>query len=265
MSVTLQKDDGLGFFSCCSVRLERIIAFFNKWRKLPDTVISNGVFHLYGTDDNLFYYFFEHYKTLPDILPHSTLEYYAWHQFNHYKTLPFSRLAPFMKKHFSPNKDILDIKKALIDEYSIKPQNCLAVYYRGTDKKKEISPPSFDTYYSKIQESLKPEQQLLIQTDDAHFLDYMKAKGHENIIVIKQNTISYSDLGIHNEKTPAQNCEDMKCLLATMLILAECNQVILSISNISHWIVLFRGNVEGVHQWIGVPVWQSPGPKNIWV
>ena len=47
--------------------------------------------------------------------------------------------------------------------------------------------------------------QILVQTDLAKFLDYIKNSNLSNIFVITENDTSYTDNGIHNEKTSEQN------------------------------------------------------------
>jgi hypothetical protein len=42
-----------GFFSCCCVRLESIVNFYNKNKKLPDKVDSTQQFARYKTDKNI--------------------------------------------------------------------------------------------------------------------------------------------------------------------------------------------------------------------
>jgi hypothetical protein len=98
---------------------------------------------------------------------------------------------------------------------------------------------------------------LLIQTDSGSFLDYLNDKMHsynnnmgKNIIIsaIKENSVSYTNIGIHNEKSSSENYYDMKHFLSTVYILSQCNYLILNSSNVSLWILLYRGNIENVYQ-----------------
>ena len=59
-----------GFFSCCSVKLHRIVEFINKHKKLPDTCDSSQQFQWYKrTNSHLInrditYDYFKHYNTI---------------------------------------------------------------------------------------------------------------------------------------------------------------------------------------------------------
>lgn len=272
---------GSGFFSCCVVLLVEIIQVLNLYGCFPAKVFTKSGFLLYKRfpEDEVFLTFFE--PPQPDERdysqkkkPVSKYSYYErakgnihkthpqavfdyWEQFCDYKKLKFDGLKSVVKKYFTPTKTILDIKRALMAQYGIQPENCVGVYYRGTDKKSEVVECGYDNYYNKIKEVLQPGQQLLIQTDSAPFLDYIKEK-NITYITIKQNDVSYTDKGIHFERTPAQNHEDMKYLLATVLILSECKTLINCASNVSMWAVLFRGHGNGVYQWLGTHIKKKP-------
>ena len=272
--VSLTSTWGAGFFSYCVVLLVDIIGVLNHYGCYPERIITKSGFDLYKRfpEDDVFNTFFElaspderdYNKKKP---PKSKFSYYQrarghinishpqiafqyWEQYSDYSKFNFDALNPVVKKYFIPTKIVLDIKRAMMAQYGIEPDNCLGVYYRGTDKKSEVVECGYERFYDKIKEVLQPGQQLLVQTDSAQSLEYLKEKNVE-YICIKQNDVSHTDKGIHNEKTPAQNHEDMKYLLATVLILAECKTIINSVSNVSMWSVLLRGHGRGIYQWVG--------------
>jgi hypothetical protein len=285
--ISMNPGWGAGFFSCCIVFITDIIKFLNEYGCFPAEAISKNGFHKYKRypDDDVIQTFFEpphpdarDYKKKPkkrsDIyerlkgktaITHPQIEFGYWTQTSDYRLIEFDALKPVLKKYFTPTKTILDIKNALMAEYGIQPDNCVGLYYRGTDKKTEIVDCGFENYYNKVKEVLQPGQQLLVQTDSAPFLDYLRQKNLE-FICIKQNEVSYTSNGIHNEKKPAENHEDMKYLLATVLILADCKSIVISTSNVSNWIVLARGHARGIHQWLGeILLWQKPNQAfNLW-
>jgi len=255
MSIKL-KPHLYGFFSCCSVRLYDIIKFFNSENKLPVLVDSTESFGLYKKDENhdLIFDFFEKYKTTNSNEYSNVIPIDCWmFQFTNYKGIPYSRIIPFVKTFFKPNKSIKSISDNLIKQYNINLDNCIAVYYRGTDKKCETHIDSFDSFYNKIIDLLKSINneniQILIQTDTQQFLDYIKPKLFDkNVIVIKENSTSTTERGIHNENNNIQNYNDIQILLSIILIMSKCRHIICTSGNVSVWTLFFRENAENVHQ-----------------
>jgi hypothetical protein len=89
----------------------------------------------------------------------------------------------------------------------------------------------------------------LIQTDEAQFIDFIQNKNIENnIIIIHENSISYSSEGIHNEKHASENYIDIQNLFATFLIISKCKYIICNSCNGSVWITYYRENAENVYQ-----------------
>lgn len=244
-----------GFFSCCSVRLHDIIQYFNSNKQLPDGVDSSTQFRYYtdASDRDVTFDFFEHYDYSNSTVQYSKdiyIDIYNF-QFTNYKTVNYSIILPFVRKYFSPSKEIMYVSNKLRTEYNIETENCIGVYYRGTDKKWETSLGEFDTYYHTLNEiiNMNPQLQILIQTDSSQFLNYMKGKLN-NIIVIKENSTSYTDRGIHNEKKANENYKDMKNLMATFLIISKCKYVICSSGNCSIWMMYYRENADNVFQYL---------------
>jgi hypothetical protein len=252
----LKIEHNYGFFSCASVRLCYIINHFSKNRALPDEIDGTGLFDMYkvhrGTD--ITYDFFKHYKDISDqIVYEREIPIDKWNfQFTSYKAVDYPRILPFVKKYFTPSADIIGICDMLMMKYGIMPDNCIGVYYRGTDKHHETAIGGFDTYYAKICELREKEKdaQIIIQTDTAPFVDYIRQKNMVNIIIISENSVSYTNRGIHYEKSAAQNYEDIKILFATLLIIARCKHIICSSGNCSIWMMYFRGGAHNVHQFL---------------
>ena len=152
--------------------------------------------------------------------------------------------------------NIQNISNDLISKYNIDINNCVSIYYRGTDKKKETKLGSFDSYYEKLNELIESKKNLdiLIQTDTSDFLDYIRDKlkdnNTNNIIIIEENSTSSNSFGIHNEKKRSENYEDMKTLFATFLIIAKSKYIICSSGNCSIWIMFFRENANNVYQYL---------------
>ena len=69
-------------------------------------------------------------------------------------------------------------------------------------------------------------------------------------IIVNENHTSYSNKGIHYEKSPADNYNEMFDLFSTFLIIAKCKYVICGSGNCSIWMMLYRGNNKNVIQYL---------------
>jgi hypothetical protein len=138
----------------------------------------------------------------------------------------------------------------LLKKYSIHPENCIALYYRGTDKATELELDSFDSYYLKLNEVLEKEKdlQVILQSDSAQFIEYMKGKSLNNSIIIEELSRSYTAHGIHNEKSKDENFIDIHFFFAVVLILSKCKYIVCSSGNCSLWMMYYRGNAKNIHQ-----------------
>jgi len=76
----------------------------------------------------------------------------------------------------------------------------------------------------------------------------MNEKQINNVIVIIENSTSYTNRGIHKEKTPSDNYNDVQTLFATFLIISKCKYIICSSGNCSIWMMYYRENANNVFQ-----------------
>jgi hypothetical protein len=252
-----------GFFSCFTVTLYELINYFNKNESLPTTLDRSKIFNMYKYDNNdITFDFFKHYNDI-----HSNIKYknitnsqsIFGFQFYNYKNVNYIDIVPFIQKYFTPSDKIINIENNLLSKYNIDLDNCIAIYYRGTDKYTETVLDSYNSYYNKLiqiisdNKSINNNFQIIIQTDSAPFLDYMKNKLQSyDIIIIEENSVSYTNVGIHNEKNNIDNYKDMLILLSIMLIMSKCKYLICSSNNVSivmmFYRYLYKNNVYNVYQ-----------------
>lgn len=241
-----------GFFSCCSVTLYYTIQYFNTHKKLP-LVDNTNNYNLYNINTGLdisFYFF----KVKNDNIEYTNNIYIDLNnnQFENYITIRYNEILPFIEKYFTPSIHINDIYSHLIKKYNIDVNNCIGLYYRGTDKYSETSLGSFELYYTKLMSIIDTmDITILIQTDSYPFLNYMIDKNIKNVIIINENKCSYSNNGIHNENSKIVNFNDIQFLFATFLIISKCKYVICSSGNCSVWMMYYRGNAHNVYQYLG--------------
>ena len=246
-------DHNAGFFSCCSVKLDRIIKFVNSNNKLPRFVDSSKQFNFYkGENKNIdvTYDYFEDYNNLEDEIFKPNIKFSISDQYKNFSCIDYNKISPILRKYFTPSKKIIDNMNRIKNLYNIDYDNSIAVYYRGTDKKEETKMVCFKDYLKMIKniKDIDPNKKIIIQTDTAQFLDYIENNNLKDIIVIKENKISYSKGGIHKEKNNNKNDNDMFDLFSTFLILSKCKYIVCGPSNCSLWMMLYRGHNKDVYQ-----------------
>ena len=119
-----------GFWSCCSVRLYRIIEFINNKNTLPENVDSSSQFSWYkiNNSDDITYDYFQHYNNINININYKYPINYNWdHQFNNYSKLEYNKICPIVEKYFSPSSEIKqiinDIELKYYINYNLKKNN----------------------------------------------------------------------------------------------------------------------------------------------
>lgn len=243
-----------GFFSCCTIRLSRIVDYINSNKKLIHNVDSSDSFGMYkqNTNTDITFDYFEHYDNIknPEIPLH--INYNHTHQGIDYSNLDYIGIAPLIRKYFSPSVKINEIINNLEKKYNLNYENTIAVYYRGTDKFEEtLLEIPFDTFYKQIMQiiNLNKSLKILIQSDSAQFIDYINGKNVKNTIIFDENDTSYSNKGIHRDpKTSSNNYYSIFNFLSIVIIISRCKYIICNSGNCSLWMMLYRGNSNNVIQ-----------------
>ncbi len=241
-----------GFFSCCSVRLNEIIDFFNKNKKIPYIVNSSKQFSWYKPkhkiNQDITYDYF--HRNPIQIIYKNNIDYKNSYQYLIYKNLDIDSIYPFIEKYFSISNQINNIQNEIKTKYNIDYQNTCVLFYRGNDKATETDLPNYSDYinYGKKIEELQPEITFLIQSDETEFLEKMSSTFKNHIIfngyirhIKKQKTTVDKIL-------PHQNYLFSKRYLAITNIMSKCKYLIFGSGNCSIWIVLYRGNSHNIIQ-----------------
>jgi hypothetical protein len=243
-----------GFFSCCSVRVTDIVKFMNLNKKLPDSVDSSQQFELYKNDKNkdVTFDYFENYININDVNIIYPINYNHDNQFKPYSELDYKSVSPLIKKYFSPSVKINEMIDHIKNKYNIVYDNTVAVYYRGSDKYTETKISPFDDFYKKILEivNINKDIKILLQTDTSQFIDYIKKKKLNNIIIMDENKPSYNSRGIHNERSCDTNYNEMFHFLSMVIIISKCKYIICSSGNCSIWMMYYRENATNVMQFL---------------
>jgi len=245
-----------GFFSCCTIRLHRIIEFFNTYKKCPEIVDSSEQFEWYKSGQNcdITFDFFKNYCDFKNI------EYTKYinnmyepeeNQYFDYKKLNYEELSRFVKKYFTPTDKIVSIVQEIEVKYNINYEKLCVVFHRGNLKSREVNVPTYDDYFYKINQILNenPDITFLFQSDEYEFLGTMSQKYPNSIILsshircIKSNNVT--DIDIIDRRN---NYEFSQKYLAITIVMSKCKYVICGSGNCSLWIALYRGNAVGFYQ-----------------
>lgn len=244
-----------GFFSCCTIRLLDIIAYFNKNASLPDEVDSSEQFlHYKGyPGENMMPVYFNQEAEQLELqcsYPVNIRMDCMAIQFDSYSNLDFKNIVPFVKKYFMPSINVLQYAAEFKLKYKLDYPNLCAVFYRGNDKATEMKIAPYGMFIEmahKIKAS-NPNIRFLVQPDEKEFLDAFLAVFPDSIyftetpMLNKSNTSMFFEVPI-NER-PAYGAK----FFAAVLCLSQCSNVITHSGNGALWLSLYRGNSINVNQ-----------------
>lgn len=243
-----------GFFSCCSVKLDRIIGYFNYNKKLPDDVNSSKQFEWYkmNPSQDVTYDYFEHYNNIKTNIPYiHHINYIESFQFIDYSKLDYNNICPFVNKYFSPSNDIQYNINKIEYKYKLDYNNICVLFYRGNDKNRETKICGYDEYINIAKEILisNPDIKFLIQSDETEFIEKM-------LEVFPGNSFYFKDEIRHMKK--CNSTVDLltkdkidiysKHYLSITIIMSKCKYIVCGSGNCSIWITFYRGNNKNIYQ-----------------
>ncbi len=247
--ITINHD--MGFFSCCSVRLDAVIAYYNKYKRCPTRVDSSKQFTQYNTHgikdiDAAFF------QTKNDYIEISEVNFKNLYQFMKFADLDFFTISPFINKYFYPSAYVVNFIKLQEAKLNIFYDNLCGIMYRGMDKSAEVGVSDYNTFIEKCKQIHDASRcQFFIMTDDLDFRNTFRTFYPDTLY------ISEIPLNHYTAKTCA-HFDLMKedrtlfavMVLAAVIILSKCKHLVVSTGNCGLWPVLYRGNAHNVHQYL---------------
>lgn len=266
---TLKIDAGVGIFSCCTVRLESILAYFNQHHTTPKIVDSSTQFSYYkeNINENISKDLFAQREDVTiqwDGQPIKITQSSDEQQFSNYHNICFATITPFIKKYFSPSNLITNTVEQLEASSKIDYENTCVIRYRGTDKEAETVQPPFSEILDKalaIKEK-HPLIQFAVQTDDKEFRKFIYRALGDCCFEVENSTWE----GWSGKK-------DFIDFYASIFLLSKCKYLITTSGNGELWLMLFRGHANGVYQYLqhkefvyGLPNKSyTPGKTSFWI
>lgn len=243
-----------GFFSNCTIRLMDIVWFFNTQKQLPDEVHSETQFINYkvSAGDNLVPYFFTETDASIDYKEDVNMRWDCMAiQFDKYSNLDFKALKPFVDKYFAPGKEVVKAMEQHQAKYRFKFDKLCAVFYRGNDKAREMTIPSYEVFIGKAKEikAADPDIRFLIQPDETEFLEVFLREFPDTIYIDETGHIPKQDSAVFIRAKDKHKAEHAKHFFASVVAMSKCKHVITHSGNGALWLALYRGNANNIHQW----------------
>lgn len=244
-----------GFFSCCSVRLNKIVDYINLEKKLPNIVDSSKQFKWYKNNENkkkdITFHYFKNYKNIlkSDVI--FPIKYHHNHQFKIYSDIDYQSLTPLIHKYFSPSNGIKNIITQIKEKYTLDYGNICVLFYRGNDKNRETKKCTYDEYTNYADDLLRKNTKLqfLIQSDETEFIECMKKKFPDNFLCFENEIRHMKKCDSTVDKKMRSNIfEFSKNYLAITIIMSKCKYIICGSGNCDIWIMLYRGNNKNIKQ-----------------
>ena len=261
MSVIVKHN--YGFFSCCSVKLSKIVQYMNANKKLPDKVDSSGLFGWYKINKtgDITYDYFQHYDEIKDVKYITNLNYHIKTQFIDYSLVEYNKLGPIIKKYFTPSIEIEKIIDTIEKKYKIDYENTCVLFYRGNDKKNETKLCSYEEYTKQADLIVKKNANVkfLIQSDETEFIEFAMKK-YTKSFYFKDEIRHIKKCNSTVDKVMKdKNYTFSKYYLGITKIMAKCKYIVCGSGNCSIWIMLYRENNKNVIQYLDSKYDKIPG------
>ena len=241
-----------GFFSCCTVRLQKVIEYFSALTRPPTQIDSSQQFLWYKPADyppekSIIEQFFLE-KVNGRISYTHPIVFQQSDQFSDYRKLPFADILPFVRRYFTVSAAIEQLVASLEKKYSIDYKNTCVLFYKANSQC-----ASYEEYLAQAKGILaqNPKTRFLIQSDETEFIEAMTA-GLPTAFYFMDETRNIPRCTTHIDTVNLpENYEYALQFLAIMIIMSRCSTVVFGSGNCSLWIVLFRGGASRVQQYLG--------------
>ena len=242
------KHPSNGFFSTCSVILHYVVEYFNRHRKLPETIDTSNAFNWYRPGIMDSYFALDTRK----ISYRGPVLYEHFHQYTDYMKLDYAGVKLFLQKYFTPSEEVQGLIRDLEAKYELNYENTCVLFYRGNDKATETALPNYADYIKRAKAILqeRPETRFLVQSDETEFIDTMVAELGDKVVWFKDEIRHIPKALTTVDKVCDDAFKFSKLYLAITIVMSKCPYIICGSGNCSIWIALFRGSAKGMQQFL---------------
>jgi hypothetical protein len=209
----------------------------------PFQIDTTGSFSMYRSDptsDVYEKYFQPSIKAQVD-----KVHFDRWMCARDYTQLPLERFLPSITQWFTFRDFVTERSFSLQAKYGVDPDRTLAVFYRGTDKKTENPLEDPQTIARLVNKLAAGYDSVIVQTDDQSIYEHLVREIDRDVIVFSELPRYSSDSDPHTS-LQFHDPELLEDFLSAVLLITRCKTVILTTSNVSLWIALFRGRTKGL-------------------
>lgn len=242
-----------GFFSCSTIALQDLMIYFNTHGKLPDEFDRAAQYANYkaSPNDNLIPALFdEHPMDIPWTGRRDMVISNREQQFSPYKNILFEQVLPFVNRYFQPSQMVRERAEAWIRDYDIKVEETAAIFHRGNDKCRETQLAENVSYLEEA--AIIGANRLFVIPDHRQFWETVKGAFPDRAFRIDSLPLMDENLAISLFMTlsPEERGEHAINFLAQVYLASRCAHLITHSGNGGFWAVLYRGNANGVRQWL---------------
>jgi hypothetical protein len=171
--------------------------------------------------------------------------FYCW--------IDYRRLGRVIRRWFQPSEYARAYQAQWIARYGIDPATTIAVVYRGTDKKTELTLASPRSYVDQARKILErhPDFRILIQTDELAVRDLFVEEFGARCFFIEDMPVSRHGVVVHemdDASLQRDRGEFGVMLVAVTELLSRAAFVVNHTGNLALWVCLWRGHSKGVVQ-----------------
>lgn len=264
-----------GFFSCCSVKLAKILNFVNQHNECPDAVYDSRLFEVYKEDPlqgGINHRFFKVNSEKPALTNKDTFPFYPRGKLGTpnrtpYRTINFSKSKLWINHYFEPNEVVYSTIDLLNQKYGFNNKNICSICYRGLDKYIETPLGSYDIYLKKADEvlSANPDITFFVQTDEQEFLEVFLHTFPTNTFYCDETKSLPKSFAMPLGKPlvkawPGYTAIDQLekknrinysvIFLSIIKLMSQSKIVITHSGNVGLWTALYRNNTENFHQFL---------------
>jgi hypothetical protein len=246
-----------GFFSCCSIKLEKILEYFNNNKVLPYIVDTSEQFAYYKDHADCGDITYKYFSQIDNKIINYSKDINISSsnkepQFSEYNKLNFNDLKPFIDKYFSLSNTIIRIIDIFIKKYNIDLDNTCGIMYRGNDKAKETIQPSYNDFILKALNIKQKNNTIrfLVQTDELEFLNEFSKYVSNSFHIEETPKIKKNQTSIQYILQPNQKFIRTASYIASLYIMSKCRYIITTSGNGEMWMVLYRGHSNGIYQYL---------------
>jgi hypothetical protein len=237
------SNNTVALWSLCELLKDRLVVDrihylfgFSAYRNCDQPIYEYDLYPDYFTPDSA--------VTLPDPQLIRFVNHHGlYHELNH------EWLNPLLNRYFSPSEGIRRIVDAWKVKYRFDGSRTIGVCYRGTDKGTEVKLADPRAYLNVTRNLLKkhPDYRVMIQTDQQQVRDLFLREFGDCCWFIEELPVTSGQASLAHISTRERGVDRHQFglrILASALLLADCNQLVNHTGNMGLWIALFRGHRE---------------------